>query len=277
MRNVLLIHGDGGSVWDENYINTISKQFRKRGDTRFFIAKANSAEVTEQLKKIQKHKTDGLTVYIQAHGQVNAEGNFEIEDENGKPMSSEELFTTISSGFNRPVDIFFTSCHGGGALDDRYILPINSQIIALSQSDLPTIKDNLNTFLQHIPHIKGEPTGYSLLKQYLADCSMKIPPEIGISGEVGTIKLDSLMKDILGTSINASRFKGIISEEDLRKCISIIRSSKHQDEIPPAYYSKILSIALIEKFGEDINHRNFSAHMEVWKIMIRILYMLEAN
>ena len=263
MRNVLLIHGDGGGTWDESFINKLAKQFKRRGDTRFYIVEADIPKIEKELKVIQKYFKDGLTVFIHAHGFLDYKEDFVISDINDNLMSSKEIFTTIARNFKRPVDVFFTSCRSGGALKDRYILPMDSQIVALSQDDLVTSMDNVHGFIEKIPNMKGEPTSFNLLKQYLIDCSYwRIPPEIGICGEVGTIKLDGLTGDIFRMNINASKVKHLMSDDDLRKCLSIIKKTKHQDGIPKEYYGKILAIALTEKFGEELNHKNFSANMQ---------------
>lgn len=101
------------------------------------------------------------------------------------------------------------------------------------------------------------------MKLYLCGLKTRIPPEIGISGEQGTLQLDELLRNSIGKKIDKSKvinlLKETISAEEIEELINKIETSKNEYGICAVEYGKAIAVCATNEFGKDINHENYKS------------------
>jgi hypothetical protein len=110
----------------------------KTGPSLYF----DGLQTLSQMKEYTSKETKTLVV-IDAHGEIYSDGyHCIILGENIAHYTS-NVFLEITTALKKPVDIIFTPCRGGAALNETYLLVSGSRIVILSGADEDTF-DNSN-------------------------------------------------------------------------------------------------------------------------------------
>lgn len=97
-------------------------------------------------------KATKTLIIIYAHGKIDSSGDHIVEfGLNALVLATYELFYNIANTFNKPVDILFIPCHGGGAVKDTDLLPLGSKFIAFSSADKATFPSLIEETIKHFP------------------------------------------------------------------------------------------------------------------------------
>ena len=234
MRNVLVIAGPGEEAFGNEEIDLLTSNIEQDNSRRMLcvgngVEKIENGAIASKLEEISQNGDD-TTIIIQMHG-TEKEGKFYFINDDSY-ISSRELFEMVNSRFkDKPVDIVITSCHSGACLKDKDLLPKGSVVGALSQGNETTAGSDVKNFIESLLGATDEFTTYNLVKLYLCGLKTRIPPEIGISGEQGTLQLDELLRNSIGKKIDKSKvinlLKETISAEEIEELINKIETSKN--------------------------------------------------
>lgn len=266
MRNVLVIAGPGGEAFGNEEIDLLTSNIEQDNSRRMLcvgngVEKIENRAIASKLEEISQNGDD-TTIIIQMHG-TEKEGQFYFINDDSY-ISSRELFEIVNSRFkDKPVDIVITSCHSGACLKDKDLLPKGSVVGALSQGNETTAGSDVKNFIESLLGATDEFTTYNLVKLYLCELKNRIPPEIGISGEQGTLQLDELLRNSIGKKIDKSKvinlLKETISAEEIEELINKIETSRNEYGIYVVEYGKAIVVCATNEFGKDINHENYKS------------------
>ena len=266
MRNILVIAGPGGEAFGNEEINLLTTNIEQYDSRRILcvgngVGKIENGAIASKLEKISQNGDD-TTIIIQMHG-TEKEGQFYFINDNSY-ISSQKLFKMINSRFkDKPVDVLITSCHSGACLKDKDLLPKGSVVGALSQGNQTTSGREVKNFIESLLGATDELTTYNLMKLYLCGLETRIPPEIGISGEEGTLQLDELLRNSIGKKIDKSKvvnlLKKSMSAEQIEELINKIENSRDEYGIYAVEYGKAIAVCATNEFGKDINHENYKS------------------
>ena len=129
--NILILAGNGKNAFGKQEIselyNNIKDSISNKDNINVELVGNGVDEINlnEMKKKLGSMKKSKKTILIQMHGTIEC-GQFYFINGDVK-ISSQVLFSDIAQVVgNKPVDIIVSSCHAGGCLKDKDILPKGS-------------------------------------------------------------------------------------------------------------------------------------------------------
>ena len=124
---------------------------------------------------------------------------------------------------------------------------------AFSQNDMTTSGFDVIRFSNSLKNFSKDFSGYGFMLRYLiGGLKNRIPPEFGISGEEGTIKLDRLLDSYLGKKIDRDTTKiclgDSINPEEIDRFIDLIENDDSEWDIHAVDYGIALAACLITRY-----------------------------
>ncbi|CAL7960908.1 exported hypothetical protein [Gammaproteobacteria bacterium] len=116
-------------------------------------------ESIERIKLPEK-----IMFIIDGHGGIDQEGNHVTSFDNTQyKVKTKDLFTALKSIYkDKPIEVFLTSCHGGGAIKDVDLLPKGSTLLVLSQADKQVLIYDSRAIIDRPENYQDHPERFSL-------------------------------------------------------------------------------------------------------------------
>lgn len=189
-RKVILLSGNGGTAFDKNTIEKYHAKLQGLNGVDVFaigngvkgIGQKEIYELAELLADIKVGQP--ATLIIQSHGTME-DGQFSFcIGENNQKITSKELFLLIRFSLGtKPIDIFTTACHGGGALADKDFLPKGSQYACLTDKHHANVGTDFRMMMNDLEKFEGDLSAYNLMQFFAANyLQNRHAPSLGVSG-----------------------------------------------------------------------------------------------
>jgi hypothetical protein len=275
--NILVLGGHEDAFSDTDFASIVSG-FKSCGANVSSI-KHNSNEHTpneQALRNVEKNVSsilkngNPLTVFVDAHGEVQDGKHVLYLGDANKPVRSRDFFESIARGSDgKPVDVFLTACYGGAALNDVNCLPKGSSIAVLAPSGDGVKINDINRFspmmssssLVHAENFSAS----KLLNTYLCkSLKNRIAPMFATSGGA-VLYLQARFQSQLGRGFSKTEYERshaqldtLLGSESVDALISTIASAKHdQDGINATNYGPAL--AIMKASSQDLEQRDLDA------------------
>lgn len=99
------------------------------------------------------------------------------------------------------------------------------------------------------------------MQKYMSGLENRMPPEMGISGEQGTLQLDELLRRSIGKKFDRNQIASLIgndiSAEDLNSIMDKLETARDEWNINAKEYGKAMAICSAGEFGDSLSKENF--------------------
>lgn len=252
-RKILLVIGKSDLFKEGEYsfkTEELVEALKKRNDIELVIVgdyKAEKFDYSSLSKSILELKEgQPITIIMQTHGSFENDA-FEFVVDKDSNISSKDLFTTIVDVIpSTPVDIFTPTCHGGGMLFDRDILPLGSTLVTLTDKNDVNNGHDFAKIAKYIEDYNADLSAYNLLQLYLSKClKSRFHPHIARSNCID-LSLDDMLKLYISNPIkfDVSHYNLSGCQDEYKDVFNKIVSSKSEWSIYASEYGIALSIIL---------------------------------
>jgi hypothetical protein len=200
-REVVLLSGPGGLAFGAEDVSSLQAGLALQTPAVTLGDGQRDVRMAELFDAVTSSANEGRrpVIFIHAHGKM--DNGHLVRLGRGDSQRTDELFRTVAEATaGAPVDIFLTSCHGGGAiLDGLKTLPHGSTLTTLSSAEDPVFVQDivrLTTALNSLPVNLEKPNELAIL--YLVKgLGNRVSPSLAFPG-FGAINLDSTLEQRLG-------------------------------------------------------------------------------
>lgn len=250
-RHVMVVAGPGGTAFKVEDVGKINASIAQHGSSGLAYYHNGSSslqtvqnDVVTALEEMKNSK-DKITLYVYAHSIMKNEEHCINLDGEYKPTKT--FFMEIAAKTNKPVDIFFTGCHGGGAIRDAHYLPGGSTLAVLSPEKQTTVGSDVFA-LNEALHSTSDMSAKSILLLHCTIMKTRIPNAIWHDGK--TYELELHMKEMLGNHFSEEEYSQIHAQLDklsgqqrIDEVMEKMKNARHEFDIPAKDYGMALAIA----------------------------------